>query len=564
MSSLETLLYLSAGVVLLFWATRLIRTGVERALGTRFREWMMKASANRLSSFGTGLIISILLQSATGTAILARSFIARGVITTIGGLAIMLGADLGSTMVVQLLSLDMSWLLPLALVVGGLLQERSSSRTNKQIGRAVIGVGQMLIALKLIGTASASLSQNETFPAILNLVTGDPLIAILLAAALTWVVHSSVAVVLTIMTLATTGAISVESALLFVLGANIGSSFIPFVLTMNDGPEVRRVMTGNMLFRCIGVIIGAFALLTGLVDFNTFGADPARAVANFHSAFNFGVVVLGLPLAGLMIALCNRLLPERNAADEELPTDRMSLLDRKLLDEPDLAFAAAIREMMHMSEKVEMMLRGVPMAFSTKKTKTVKDLMRLDDEVDDLHRSIKEYLADVNADRMNEDDYQKYAALMNYCVCLEQIGDVIQRNLLNQAKKRAGLRYEFSKDGWREIKQLHTIVLENLQVSIQVMITGDTALARALYNRKLKVRQLEKDSRDAHLRRLQKNLQSSRNTSSMHLETISDLKTINALLTSVAYPILEENGELSISRKKLRSAEGGKKAVGAA
>ncbi|SDQ22900.1 Na/Pi cotransporter family protein [Pseudovibrio sp. Tun.PSC04-5.I4] len=549
MSSFEILLYLAAGISLLFWATRMIRTGVERAIGQKFQGWMQQASKNRYTSFTTGLLVSIILQSATATAILARGFISKGTITLAAGLAIMLGADLGSTMVVQVLSLDLSWLLPVCLVVGGALFSRGSTRTMRQSGRIIIGIGQMLIALSFISMASTPLRESGALPVILNLLIGDPFIAIITAAALTWLLHSSVAVVLMIMTLASTGVLPLEGALLFVLGANIGSSIIPLVLTMNDSADVRRVPVGNMIFRVAGVLIALLLMKLDLLSADMLGADPARAIANFHSGFNLAVVLLGIPTISIVARLTKLIISDHaGEQSDDLAMERLSLLDRKLLQTPDLAFSAATREMLHMSEKVEAMLRGVMVVFREEDPHTARRLMKMDDEIDDLHISIKEYLTDVTTHSMSEVDYQKYTELMNYCVCLEQMGDVVQRNLLVLAEKMSGLNKEFSKEGWREIQDLHAAVLQNLQISLRVLITRDPALARDLVARKVVVRELEYKSREAHLRRLTQNRQSSRTTSSIHLETISDLKYLNALLTTVAYPIVEGEGELLRSR----------------
>ncbi|KZL19430.1 Na+/Pi-cotransporter [Pseudovibrio axinellae] len=557
MSSFEILLHLAAGISLLFWATRMIRTGVERAVGQKFQGWMQQASKNRYTSFSTGFLVSIILQSATATAILARGFISKGSITLAAGLAIMLGADLGSTMVVQVLSLDLSWLLPVCLVVGGALFSRGSTRTMRQTGRIIIGVGQMLIALSFISMASEPLRESGALPVILNLLIGDPLIAIITAAALTWLLHSSVAVVLMIMTLASTGVLPIEGALLFILGANIGSSIIPLVLTMSDSPEVRRVPLGNMIFRVSGVLLALLMMHFGVLNAEMLGDDPARAIANFHSGFNLAVVLLGIPTISIVAAL-TKLIISDSALEPQDDTvmERLSLLDRKLLETPDLAFNAATREMLHMSEKVEAMLRGVVPVFRGDDGHSARRLMKMDDEIDDLHRSIKEYLTDVTPRCMSEGDYQKYTELMNYCVCLEQMGDVIQRKLLVLAEKKSDLNKEFSQEGWREIKDLHAAVLQNLQISLRVLITRDPALARDLVARKVVVRELEYKSREAHLRRLSEHRQSSRTTSSIHLETISDLKYLNALLTTVAYPIVESEGELLRSRLASETQDG--------
>ncbi|WP_310621258.1 Na/Pi cotransporter family protein [Flexibacterium corallicola] len=548
MNAFEVILHMCAGIALLFWATRMIRTGVERAFGNRLAGLLNASTSNRFAGFGTGLVVSTTLQSSTATAILTGGFVSRGLITLAGSLAIMLGADLGSTLVVQIISMDISWLLPTCLIIGGGLFWRGTSRSHKQAGRIILGVGQMLLALSLISAASAPLRQSEALPVLLNLLSGDPVVAILSVAALTWVLHSSVAVILITITLASSGVIPLHHAVLFVLGANIGSAIIPLVLTMKETQDVRRMALGNLLFKVAGVVVMLVLLNQKIIPPSLWGAEPARALANFHSTLNLALSLIGLPLCGPMAALCQRLLSK---PEEDTPLDaekRHSLLDPTLQENPSQAFPTAMRELLHMSEKVDTMLRGVLTAFENGDKSQIRQLMGIDDEVDELHKLIKEYLTNAASETMSEEEFQQYSDLMNYCVRLEHAGSIIQRNLLKLAEKKHKIDTDFSSEGWREISTIHRMTLENLQLSLNVLVSRDLEAARQLITRKDELRQMEVESRRNHLLRLSQGKTPSLNTSSIHLETIRDLKNINALFTSIAYPLVSEQGGLLDSR----------------
>ena len=285
MSGHEVLLSIAGGVALLLWATRMVRTGIMRAYGPELRRLIGQTTRTRLSAFSVGLGVAGLLQSSTATALLANTFAARGLLTVMAGLAIMLGADVGSTLVVQVLSFDIAWASPALILVGVICFMASSASKVQHIGRILIGVGLLLLSLTLIVGASAPLRGSEVLQSVVRPLAEDPILALLLAAVLTWIAHSSVAVCLTsssvavvllVMSLATSGVVPLELAFALVLGANIGSGIIPMMLTLSAGPISRRIPLGNLLFRVVGAVIalpliGLAAPLVGALE-----GEPAR------------------------------------------------------------------------------------------------------------------------------------------------------------------------------------------------------------------------------------------------------------------------------------------------
>ena len=394
MAGHEILLHIAGGVALLLWSTRMVKTGLLRAFGTELRTLIARSTRQTSTAAVVGFGVTTALQSSTATAMLAVSFAGRGMIALAPALALMLGADLGSTMVVQFLSFDLYWLSPALLLLGVILFLTSGQPLRRQLGRVLVGLGLMLLALDLTVGATDQLRASPTLSNVLSSLGSEPVIAVLLGAGLAWMFHSSVALVLLTVGLAAGGLLKPEAAFPLVLGANIGSSIIPTILTLRSSSESRRIPLGNLLFRVSGVVIclPLLGYVTPLVA--ELGADPARQIANFHSLFSAAVLLAGLPLVGLMAKVTERLLP---ASEVELD-DGPRYLNKEAAQTPQLALACAKREALRMADITEQMLSKVVEAFKPQGQNAADELGELDDQLDQLHEAIKLYLMDISSD----------------------------------------------------------------------------------------------------------------------------------------------------------------------
>jgi phosphate:Na+ symporter len=553
MSPALILLHLAGAVTLLLWAVRMVRTGVERAYGTALERTLKRARDNRLKAAGLGAAVAMVLQSSTAVGVLAAGFAASGLMSFATALAMLLGADLGSALVVRILAFDLSWLVPFLLIAGGWMFMKSVGREVKQTGRILVGIALILISLGMIGEATASLRHSEVLPAVVGYLSGDYLSSFLLAALFTWLVHSSIASVLLVASMAAEGLVPVGLGAALVLGANLGGALIAVGLTRGSVPAARRVPLGNLACRGAGAALGIGALTLWQLPLGLAGSDPAEQVVMMHVAFNLAIVVLGMPLVGPIGAALARFLPdERPLQPEGLLAGRISTLDRSVLHSPRLALASATRELLRMSEIVEVMLRPVMELYETddrdRLKARIKELRQLDLEINKAQSEIKLYLVELNRGTMTADESQRAMMLANFAINLEHAGDLISKNLYKLAVERSEKRLQFSEEGWRELTDLHAQVLANIQLALNVLVSGDRESARELVREKDRMRELELSSQNRHLRRLQSGSVASVETSEIHLETIRALKQINSQFAAIAYPILTESGDLLESR----------------
>ncbi len=554
-SGLEVLLQIAGGVALLLWAARMVRTGVERAWGSGLRRTLGHAAGSRARAFGAGVAVALALQSATATALLAMSFVAGGLLATAPGLAIMLGADVGSALAVQVLALDLRWLSPLLLLVGVGLFLGSEERRVRQVGRTLVGLGLVLLSLSLIGQAGAALRESATLGAVLAPVAEEPALAFLIAALLTWGAHSSVAAVLLLASLAGSGALPVSVALPMVLGANAGAGLVPMVLSLRRERAEQRIPAGNLVFRATGALLALLALPWLAPHAGWLGETAVRQVVHFHLLFNLALACLFVPLVGPAARLAERWLTERvDPLELSNPLANPSHLDDDAIATPRLALACATREVLRMADWVEAMLRRSVDALETNDKAVIASVARMDDEVDAMYGAIKHYMVKVSRNPLSDEESERCMEITAFTVKLEHLGDIVEKNLLQLAKKRLEADRRFSKEGWAELTELHDRVLDNFQLALNVFVSGDVDTARQLIQEKERFREAEQLSGQRHLQRLRDGSVESIDSSPVHLDVIRDLAQINSLLTSTAYPILEESGHLL--RSRLRSAHG--------
>ena len=544
---MPTLLNLLAGVSLLVWGTHIVRTGILRLYGGDLRRVLRKSISHRFTAFLAGLGVTGLIQSSTATALIVAAFAGQGLIGTAPALAVMLGADVGTSFVTLILSFDLSWLAPLLIFSGVTLFLAMQATNAGRFGRIMIGLGLIMFALQWISVAAKPFVQAAGVKVIFASLTGDVLLDMLVAALFTMLCYSSLAVVLLVATLASLHVIALPVALGLVLGANLGSGLLGMVSTMQSPPEARRVTLGNFLFKLIGCVIAIPFLphVDGWID--ALELDKAREVVLFHLGFNVTLALLFIFWTERIARIAERLLPAKPAADNPA-TPRH--LDPSALGTPTLAIANAAREAMRIGDVVEDMLNGMLIVMQTNDRVLAARLRAKDDIVDQLYTAVKLYLTQISREALDEKEGRRWADIVSFTINLEQVGDIIERVLIDLEEKKIEKHRNFSDAGTAEICDLHARLVANLRLGMSVFLNGDLKSAQELLAQKVLFRDLERAYADSHLTRLAGNTVESIETSSLHLDLISDLKRINSHICSIAYPILEEAGVLARTRLK--------------
>ena len=545
-SPLLFLLHVAGAAALLIWSVRLVRTGVERGWSVPLRRWLRHGDDNRIVAAATGLVAALALQSSTAVAILTTNFVAAGTLTAAGGLAILLGADVGSAVVAQVLLARADWVVPVLLVIGVAVFLRAGRKEARMLGRVLIGLALIFVSLAMIRDATEPLRESAGIGAAMRYLGGDALTAFAIGAAFAWLVQSSVAAVLLFVTLAAQAMLPVTAAAAMVLGANLGGALIAYVLTLGADQTARRVVIANLALRGGGAAVALFALQRYAPALDWLGTTPPRQAINLHLAFNLTLLVLALPLTGPVLRLARALVPAPGPGSS---LERISALDPSALSQPERALGCTAREVLQMGESVESMLRSVMRLYDNWDETAAAAIRAKEADVDEIHINTKLYLAKLQ--RANGEDEGVVARAMelaDMAVNLESAGNVIADTMLTLAERLDKGGVAFSRTGRKEISDFHDRVLANAQAALNVLMTSSPDAARALVEEKDHVRDIEQGLQRSHLERLKQGLSESIETSNIHQETLRALKQVNSAFTMVAYPILSETGDLLGSR----------------
>lgn len=533
---MTSLLNLLSAVALLVWGTYLVRTGVLEVCGAGLRDVLARSLRNRASAALAGLGVTAFVQSSTATALIVSAFVGQGIVALPTALAVMLGADVGTSLMALVFSMDLSWMSPALIFAGVVLFISRPTTRSGRTGRVLIGLGLMLLALRLVSESASVMVASSVVRTLLASLHGDLMLVVTVGALLTVLAHSSLAVVLLTAALAATGSVHLPVGLGLVLGANLGSGILGVLVTAKASRQARQVPLGNLLFKCGGVMVAAPAVTQWSHYGLQWAGSPGAAVVTFHLALNMIAAVAFLGLTVKVAKLVGVALPVE--ADEKRAGTRPHHLDPSALATPSLAIACAAREALHQADVVETMLRGVLRVIQTDDLRLAEELRQLDDTVDELNSAIKYYLTRVSRETLSESESRKWTDILTFTINLEQIGDTAERILQDVEDKKIRKGRSFSPAGLAEIAELHALLVSNLHLAMSVFLTGSSRDAQKLIEEKGKFRDLERAYATSHLIRLSQQTVSSIETSSLHLDLISDMQRINSHICSIAYAFL--------------------------
>ena len=549
MPVLSFLIHLAGAIMLLLFAVRMVRTGIERSYGAHFQAVMTRRNS-RLNSAAIGLVMAMVLQSSAAVTLLSAGFAGTGILNFGAGLAIVLGGDLGSALVVRILSFRLDWLIPVLLAAGGWLFIQAQARNWRQLGRILMGIAFILISLRFLREAMDPIRDSAFLPAIANYLAQDFVTAFIVGAALAFVMHSSVAAILMCVTLVQIEAIPFAAGISLLLGANMGGALIPIWLSRNMSTRARRIPLANLLIRggwAIAALLTINLLPAGQI-LHAYGNGPMLIYV--HVAFNAALVVLALPCLGILDKVTRKLLPDApliTPTGSALPEQR-SALDHDNIDQPILALASLKRELLRMNGMVEDMFAPVLSLYEHGDPARIKAMRTADDRVNDCLSDIRDYIAAIPSATYSKAEKRAARDMVDYAINLESAGDLIARRFCTLAQEINAMDTRFSAEGWRELTSLHERILANMKLAGNVLISDDLESARLLSLEKDEVKRAERQSRKRHLKRLQRGATESIETSDIHLETLMGFREFNSHISAVAFPILYQNGQLLETR----------------
>jgi phosphate:Na+ symporter len=527
----QVLIMLVGGSMLLLYGIKLVTNTMERALGARLRLAMMTLARRPIAAFVSGIVVTMLTQSSTATASIMVGLVNAQLVPLAAAVIMLLGAAVGSTLVVQLIAFHVTdyalEFLGLAAAFA-LFTQRTALR---DIGRGVFSFGLVLVGLGMIDSSSTPIANSSITNAIMQTLSQSPVVLVLLGILLAAVFVSSIAAIGIVMVLAAGGALPLTAALAVTLGANIGTTLTPLLTALNRGSIVGRRL-GFIYFgtRLVGVVLALVflnplaALLTRLLP------NPATQVALTHLGFNLILAIVFAPLAGYVADLATKLLPEPEA--EKKASSRY--LDPNALTLPAIALGQAMREILRMADLAVEMLQLSIQAFEDGVKDLPKRIGALDDQLDDLETAIKQYLIQLNDESLTEEQSQRELALLHISTELEAIGDIVDRQLMRLARRKRRKQIAFSHEEWKDIVAYHREVVSLLQQALVGLAAQDSTIADEVISRRQWLNQIKREIQLRHLQHLSSGSSTSLNASAIHLEMVSAMSRILSHTCSIA------------------------------
>jgi phosphate:Na+ symporter len=530
------LIALFGGMALLLYGMQLVGEGLQLAAGGRMRQILGSITNNRFKGMMVGAFITAVIQSSSATTVMLVGFASSGLMDLTQTIGVILGADIGTTVTVQLIAFQIFDYALLLVGVGFLLIFASRRKIFRYAGQAILGFGFIFFAMKIMSDAMVPLRQSPIVKALLVSLGDQPLLGIIVAAIFSALVHSSAATIGLALTLSVQGLLPLAAAIPVIFGANIGTCATALASSIGTKPEAKRVAMAHTFFKVVGVLvylpfIQPFVRLVELT-----ATDVPRQVANAHTLFNVGITALFLPFSGVMARFISSLVSEDKEGGGLFGP---RYLDEHMLETPALALGQATREALRMADIVSEMFTKTVVTFSGENLELIEFVQEKDDQVDTLDREIKHYLTKLSQQSLTDEQSKREIGILAFANNMENIGDIVDKNLMDLAKKKLSKAVHFSEPGLKEIVLLHKKVLQNLELAISAFASNDPALAQQVLEHKLEISQTERKFRQAHIQRLHEGYRESIDTSEIHLDVLTNLKRINSHITAVAYPILE-------------------------
>ena len=527
----RVLFALLGGTALLLFGVRLVGEGLQRAAGTRLRHILSTLSGNRLKALAVGAGVTALLQSSSATTVMLVGFASAGLLSLRQTIGVILGADIGTTVTVQLLAFNLLDYAPLLVFAGWAMS--LAKGTLGYVGRAILGFGFLFLGMKLIVDGTGPLRHSPLFADVLAALSGQAILLMVIAAVFTALVHSSAATIGLGISLGQSGLMPLEGAIPIILGANIGTAATALVASLGANTEARRVALAHAGFKIGGAVIflpfiGPF---TDLIA--TTSPDIPRQIANAHTLFNVALAALFLPFADWAADVITRLVPEQRNTDTGA-----IYLNTQTLDTPAVALGQALRETLRMGDVVVQSLRDSIFVLERNDEALMRQVIARDDVIDRLEEDIKQFLIQLGGQQLTPEQAERETALIFVIANLEEVGDVVEKNLMELAEKKIRGGHTFSAQGWAEIKDVHTKVVENLELALSALAAQDSSIAEKVIRHKSRINLIERQMRQTHIQRLHEGLRESIDTSSIHLDILANLKRANSLAAGVAYAVM--------------------------
>lgn len=538
---------LVGGMGLLLYGMQILSEGLQKIAGARLRTVMSTLTHNRISALVVGALITMLFQSSTATTVILVGLTSAGLMSLKQTLGVILGADIGTTVTAQLIALKVTEIALPIVGLGATITFFTKRERYRRYGQVLMGFGLLFLGLKILSEVMYPLRNDPFFPQLMAKMGDTPLLAMILAAVFTFLVHSSAASVGIIMVLAMQHLVSLHGAIYLLFGANIGTSFTAVLSSLGSSREAQRVATAHLLFKLTGVILFMpfVTPFAGLMEKITM--SPGYQVANVHTFFNIAIAIIFLPFTSQFVSLLMKIVPEKKETTEVF---RPRYLDLNLINTPAIALGLATKEINRTFDYVFDMTRDIARILEKNDVTLLNQVFKKEERVDILFKEISEYLTNVLRQPHSRQEFLKCMGLINIVNDLEHIGDIIEKNVTYLAQCKIDGKCNFSEEGWDEISIMHKRVCELMQLTNTAFVTNNRELAQKAYKLQPEITKMERHLRVLHIHRLRVGA-GSEEAGAVHLDLINAFLRISEHVRNIAWEVANEGMDFTASGERV-------------
>lgn len=541
---------LFGGLSLFLYGMAKMSDGMKKAAGNRMRNILSALTSNRFIAMFVGAFVTMVIQSSSATTVMLVSFVQAELMTYAQSIGIILGANIGTTITAQLVAFKLTDYALLLITSGFVMTMFGKKESIKHIGEAILGFGILFFGMKLMSDSMRPLREFQPF---IDIMKGleNPLLGILIGAIFTGLIQSSSAFTGIVITLAMNGLLTLEAGIPLIFGANVGTCITAGLSSIGTIRGAKRVAIAHVIFNLGGVLIFIW-FIPSLADFvRNLSHDAPRQIANAHTIFNITVGLVFLPFTTLLAALVYKILPDKKTEKGVVPATWH--LDDSQISHPAIAIGLAQSEISRMSKITARMLRSIILPFTTDdpgedeiypKLTVLEGIDMREQKIDFLDEKVVDYLVKIGRQELSNQQMSEVYTMISIANDLENIGDIIHRNMLPLAAKRQQLESDFSEEGKEELKAYHVKVSKQMSRLRDALSEMDPTMAKKILRKEEKYEILESDFRIRHVKRLRAEKEESLETHEVHVEFMDLLKQIGVHLANIARTIMEiDSGE---------------------
>lgn len=533
----EMLIKLIGGLGLFLYGMKIMGDGLENAAGDRLKGILEKVTSNKFVAVAVGTVVTMVIQSSSATTVMVVGFVNAGLMNLFQAAGVIMGANIGTTITAQLVSLNLTAVAPIFIGIGTALVIFSKGKKNREIGNVVLGFGVLFLGMQLMSDAMQPLKENEAFKNIMELMSDKWFIALAAGMLMTAIIQSSSATTGILIVLASQGKVTLAAAIPFIFGCNIGTCVTALLSSVGASKSARKAALIHVTFNVIGTILfiplrNYLADIAQWINPGNTPDDIKRQIANIHTIFNVANTFIVIWFTKYMVEFVNKIIP----GEDEREIMGTKYIDERVLQTPVIAVGQMVKETIRMANKAKENLQIAMEAFESNNENLINKVYENEKLINLLENEITDYLVKLSNTGLSEEQLAIVTSTFHVVNDIERIGDHAE-NIADLTTEKITRKLDFSEEAVENLGHMYKYTINCLQGTIESYEHHDMEKANSIISIEERIDALEKEYREAHIKRLNAG-QCGAYCGAVYLDIISNLERIGDHATNIAETVI--------------------------